>query len=143
MRYIIILILISLIGCASQEFKSTATPEQKNEFSIVFGQGGGVSGFFTEILVPIGTTKDIDLETVDGENIESPPNVNHREYWLKPGIHKVKVTCRVVLERYITIYGESEITHEFEVGKEYVLDAVIYENSRDTCSPVIRNNYSS
>ena len=139
MRNFIILILITMVGCASQEFKSSATLEQKKEYSIVFGQGGGVSGFLNEVLVPIGTTKDVDLKTVDGKNIKSPPNGNHREYWLEPGTHKVKVTCRVMLDSFST-YGEVEITQGFAAGEEYVLDAVIYENSGDTCSPVIRDN---
>jgi len=142
-----LLFLVFIItGCASAPAKlpTTAPPEKLANISVVFGQGGGVSGFLKDMLVRIGKSLDVDLRKVDGKEVESPEGANHREYWLSPGTHELEAVCTVIIDGYTVGYGKDVFTAELEPGQVYYLEDVTLKKVKEdfdgpdfTCKPML------
>ncbi len=89
--------------------------------AVVYGQGGGLGGHL-RALVPIGTSKDIELVGIDGGGAQTAPDAEGREYWIVPGKHTLDISCSLQIDSR-DIYGKSTVEITLEQGKEYLLDA--------------------
>ncbi|HHL30969.1 MAG TPA: hypothetical protein ENJ41_00190 [Oceanospirillales bacterium] len=133
---ILLIIAFQLAGCATQNFRSNATPEQRKSIAIVYRQGGAVSSFVSSMIMPIGMKKNINIVTVDGEKIVANKSSNRREYWLKPGEHEIEIKCTVQFDS--SFYdGKASVRKNLLAGREYVLDAVIPNKNQNICNPII------
>jgi len=118
-----ILVIVALAGCASTPPpKDGVLSTNKQMAAVVYGQGGGLGGHLTALLVPIGTHKDIELVGIDGGGAQTAPDGKGREYWIVPGKHTLDIRCSLQLANR-DIYGKSTVEITLEQGKEYLLDA--------------------
>src|SRR5712692_8846408 len=117
-----ILVTITLAGCASMPPpKDGVLNSNKQMAAVVYGQGGGLGGHL-RALVPIGTSKDIELVGIDGGGAQTAPDAEGREYWIVPGKHTLDISCSLQIDSR-DIYGKSTVEITLEQGKEYLLDA--------------------
>ena len=117
-----ILFIVALAGCASTPPpKDGVLSTNKQMAAVVYGQGGGLGGHLTALLVPIGTHKDIELVGIDGGGAQTAPDGKGREYWIVPGKHTLDISCSLQFDSR-DIYGKSTVEVTLEQGKEYLLD---------------------
>lgn len=141
---VITLTLLLVSACATNYPKSSATSHVKEEAVIIYGQGGGVSGFLKSILLPIGVQKDIELLRADGGTIDNKGESTKREYWIKEGEHSLYIRCSLKIGGFL-LQGGTEISVSLVAGGKYILDAKLgkragpysFSSERTVCIPFV------
>jgi len=113
-----------LVSCGSQTTvpQENVTHQNKEEVAVIYGQGGGASGFFKSILLPIGTQKDISITKLNGSPIENKGTSTKREYWITEGKHTFSIKCTLQVGG-TSLIGKKEVIATVLKGQKYILDA--------------------
>ena len=133
-------LVVIIAGCATVP-TSTATVSAKEGAAVVYGHGGGIGGFVKGVLPALKRVKDVELTRINGEMVV--PVEDRREYWIKPGKYKLRVSCEIRFE-ISTWRGNREIDATLEAGKEYQLGGYVrtirgaFGSGEKICQPTIK-----
>jgi hypothetical protein len=98
------ILLIAMVALSVTACKSTPPKAADAGLSTVYTYGGGAGNFLAFVLKPVGTARDISIDTVNGTSPERYGN--SRRIKLLPGHYEIAIRCDFNVDRQlITLTG--------------------------------------
>jgi hypothetical protein len=122
--------VMSVSACSSTPPKAA----DANGLATIYTYGGGARNFLAFVLKPIGTARDISIDTVNGKSPETYGN--SRLVKLMPGHYEIAIRCDFSVDRQlITLNGS--VSADVMADHTYEIDAHLPANRSLPCEPQI------
>jgi len=122
------IVVLSVTACKSTPPKATDAPG----LSTVYTYGGGAGNFFAFVLKPIGTARDISIDSVNGKSPERYGN--SRQVKLMPGHYEIAIRCDFSVDRQVITFTGS-VSADVVADHIYEIDAHLPANRSLQCEP--------